>query len=560
MKNEKGNNSSITGNNNAREFCVFPLNYTYLKKRHRADMTEKEGGKAMRKRVVSLLLTAVMCVGLLAGCGGGSDTNTGKDTGNDSGNATVEEGDASTESGDPVELNMIMISMGLNLEDAGKVQDAINEYIQPKINATVNIEWLDMGDYFNQLNLKLTGGEVIDVLPTFGTFVSTLYAQEALMPVTEYLDSKGQGIVEAVGEEYMKAGYIDGELYAIPCIQSFAQNRVFWYRTDLAEQYGLDMSSVKTMEDLTAVFEQLHEADSSLTMIVSNNPNDPMLTTWLWDGLGDEYGVLMDAAGSMEVTNLYETEEYKELVTLMHEWYTKGYIQTDVATTADNMATLLGAGNAFGTIGKCWPGETETQSASCGYELAEIQLVAPIGTTSTVNNAVMTIPSTSENPEKAMEFINLLYTDSTLTNLLYYGIEGEHYQVVDEANGKVDYVEGQDMMTCKYVNKLQIGNQLIGYIESTDPDNLNTEIAEFNEGAEKSKALGFTFDSSSVANQLAALDTVVAKYRRGLEGGSLDPETELPKFIEELKGAGIEDVIAEKQAQLDSWAEANGIN
>lgn len=188
----------------------------------------------------------------------------------------------------------------------------------------------------------------------------------------------------------------------------------------------------------------------------------------------------------------------------------------------------------------------------CGFELAETELIAPLATTNTVNNSVMTIPSTSEHPEKAMEFINLMYTDANLMNLIYYGIEGSNYQVVGD--GKVDYVEGQDMMTCKYVNPFKIGNQLIAYREATEPEGINEIVEQFNTGARMSKALGFSYDSASVGNQLAALETVAAKYRRGLECGSLDPATELPKFIEELKNAGIDEVIAAKQEQMDAWA------
>ena len=39
--------------------------------------------------------------------------------------------------------------------------------------------------------------------------------------------------------------------------------------------------------------------------------------------------------------------------------------------------------------------------------------------------------------------------------------------------------------------------------------------------------------------------------------GSLDPETELPKFQQSLKDAGIDEIIAEKQKQLDAWAAEN---
>ena len=61
------------------------------------------------------------------------------------------------------------------------------------------------------------------------------------------------------------------------------------------------------------------------------------------------------------------------------------------------------------------------------------------------------------------------------------------------------------------------------------------------------------FDNSNVATQVAAVANVDAKYAKGLQGGALDPEEYLPQFIEELKAAGIDDIIAEKQKQFDAW-------
>ena len=49
------------------------------------------------------------------------------------------------------------------------------------------------------------------------------------------------------------------------------------------------------------------------------------------------------------------------------------------------------------------------------------------------------------------------------------------------------------------------------------------------------------------------MDNVCNKYQAGLETGTLDPETYLPEFIQALKDAGLEKVIAEKQAQLDAF-------
>lgn len=219
----------------------------------------------------------------------------------------------------------------------------------------------------------------------------------------------------------------------------------------------------------------------------------------------------------------------------------------------------MSTGTALGWIGFCYPGEKETQSASCGYELDTVTLVDGFSTSATASSTVLAVTSTSKHPEKAMQVINLLYTDPVLVNLLAYDIEGEHYQVTDEAAGRIGFVDGLDMMTTKFVNKLVIGNGLLYYLEAGDPADLNEATKTFNENAIVSKALGFTYDSSVVSNQLAAVENIAAKYRKGLESGVLDPETELPKFIAELEAAGINDIIAAKQEQLNAWAAQNGI-
>ena len=75
----------------------------------------------------------------------------------------------------------------------------------------------------------------------------------------------------------------------------------------------------------------------------------------------------------------------------------------------------------------------------------------------------------------------------------------------------------------------------------------------FNEESQKSAAFGFSFDATQVANEITACTNVVNKYHKALVCGALDPETTLPQFNSELKDAGIDAIIEEKQAQLDAW-------
>ena len=287
-----------------------------------------------------------------------------------------------------------------------------------------------------------------------------------------------------------------------------------------------------------------------MTLIAANSVDESQLREWAWDGLGDEYGVLMDPLNSTTVVDVFETEEYMNYCKLMREWYEAGYIMTDAATNTDSLSTIFETGMYFGTIGKDYPGNVEEKFAMSAYPFASIPLADPISTTNFVTDNAITIPVSAANPEKAMEFIELLYTDATLQNYMCYGLEGQDYRVVD---GVADYLEGEFIMTAKYVSKYYVGNHLLAYNAVGEPAGIHEILLDYNANAPKSIALGFSYDSADVSNELVALANVCAKYRRGLEAGSLDPEVDLPKFIDELKAAGIDDVIAEKQAQLDAW-------
>ena len=62
------------------------------------------------------------------------------------------------------------------------------------------------------------------------------------------------------------------------------------------------------------------------------------------------------------------------------------------------------------------------------------------------------------------------------------------------------------------------------------------------------------FDSSSVAAKAAAVSNVVQQYGPSLEVGLVDNVDEaLAQIVEAMNQAGMADVIAENQKQLDAW-------
>jgi len=75
----------------------------------------------------------------------------------------------------------------------------------------------------------------------------------------------------------------------------------------------------------------------------------------------------------------------------------------------------------------------------------------------------------------------------------------------------------------------------------------------------KSKALGFSFDSSQVSAEYTALTNVWTEYADGLVFGMIDPAVGIPELNKRLEDAGIDTYIEAKTEALNAWAAENGI-
>lgn len=458
-----------------------------------------------------------------------------------------------------LELYAVSFDTG-HMDNLEKVNAAINEYIKPLINADVTLNVISYGSYAQQVNLMLSGSEQADLLLTTGSLTTSLASLGALLPLDEYLESSGQGIIDVMGEDVLAACRYNGEIYGVPTNRDLARSICYFYRDDINQEMGLGLENAKTLEDLDACFAKMKELDPEMVGYAGSNAAASS-ASFDWEPLCGNYGVLLNDGEDLTVYNLYETEQYRRYVDTMYDWYQKGYIYSEIDTSTVSAADLFATGKMLGFIANGNPSQDNSQSQILGGPIKHIDLVPAKMSSATVQTASWAIPHTSQNPERAMELLNLMFTDPTLVNLLTFGIEGENYQIVDEANGIIDYPEEMDASTKTYDNTMgwEWGNMLIGYTWQGDEATLHQDMVDFNNSATRSKALGFTFDSTNVQNELTACKNVAAKYSTGLEVGKLDPETTLPQFLAELKDAGIDTIIAAEQEQLDAWAAANGV-
>lgn len=517
----------------------------------------------MKLRLLSVVLVVMMVTGLFSGCAKTkNDEDSAESATTESSTAEGATTEGATAEGataeakeEPKEIEKIKIfvpSQGKS-DDMDKVMEAVNAISREKIGVEVEFKAYDFGQWFQQYPLFLSGTEEVDILANYGGYLNAV-SQGAAYDITNLIQEYGQDIIALEGE-FLKSGEINGAQYAVPIYASYAWNMGIIYRKDIVEELGLEeeVANVKTLADWEVILAAVKEAKPDITPFVRNSGNAVSNFQYgFWDTLGNNYGVLMNGGDTTEVANLFETDQYKELCGVMNDWYNKGYSSKDIQTQTDSFTVLVQNDAAFSTIGQTDFNTAFYQSTTCRKDMGAIMLAEPVART--YNNVTFTVMSNSEHPEAAVKFMNLWFSDVEVGNLISYGIEGEHYQL--DENGMGTYLDGQDAKSCTYHLGSAISNTNRIRWESENPE-YSELLIESNTNAKKSLALGFSFDPTNVTNEITQLDTVCSKYQVGLESGALDPEEYLPKFIEELKDAGIETVIAEKQKQLDAFLAAN---
>ncbi|CAM4192074.1 ABC transporter substrate-binding protein [Lederbergia lenta] len=491
---------------------------------------------AKHKLVKVLFAAFIMSIMVMSGCGTKKESETS----------------GSKENGEkPYEITMAYIASS-NIEDVENVQEEINKITREKINANVTLLPISGGAWTQQTNLMLTGTEKLDLIVSSSFYnYGSQAVKGQLLPLDELLESHGKGILKEMPEHMINATKIDGKIYGVPSVRDWASDHGFIMRKDLVDKYNIDLSKVKTIEDMGEIFKIIKDNEPGVDPIVNTGDLLSTVETYIYphfDRLGDNIGVLEMKEDNWKVENLYEHPIYKDAVNLAREWYKADYIIKDAATSDEVGYNIVKSGKGFGYFTNMKPGLETQETIRSGREMVAVRVTAPYQFTTSATSFMMSLAKNSENPEKAMDFMNLLYTDADIMNLLTLGIEDKHYEL-NEEEFAVQLEEGS-----KYVfNQWLIGNNFLTHIWEGNDKEYWEELSVFNESAEISPAFGFSFNATPVKTEIAATANVLEQYRKGLETGTLDPEKALPEFNKKLKAAGSDKILEEKQKQLDEW-------
>lgn len=514
----------------------------------------------MKRKWLALLLSAVMVLGLLTGCGGSDKTGETKSQGTDAAAAqNSSQAPAQTPAVDfdaePYEATFMYWAAN-DARDLAAVQEAFNKLTMEQLNMKVTLMPMTFGTYMQQIQMILSSDDKLDIFPYFSSNMGSYIEADYLVNLADYLDTQGQDMINIIGREDIQCCSINGFVGGVPTMHERTNPVAYVLRTDLLEESGFTAEDIKTARDLGKVFAKVKELHPDMVMYGgANNLTYPvMVSNAIVDPMGGgNFGVLMDNGQSTTVTNWYETDEFMDACQMMREWYEAGYTSADLATCTDSGESLMRAGNlfCFSTSGK--PNTKAEKDAMTGYDTTCIQVTPNVCYTTATNAVCYGVSSNSEDPEKAVMLLNWIYKTKEANDLINWGIEGKDFVLTDA--GTIDYPEG---ITAENVGYHQdfgwaMPNQYNSYIWTGNDADLWEQYQQVRDNAQVSKAYGFSFDTSPVLNEISALTAIQEEYLITIGSGSVDPETAVAEFNEKLYGAGLQDVIDAKQEQLNAW-------
>lgn len=580
------------------------------------------------KKTIAILLTICMLLGVMAACG---DTASSTASVASSAEAVEEttaapetqtpeppeepvsaaEPEASASEAEALEAQNFEISMPLSEEPVTltffmrfnpQVQDWCQDMsdnlfyntLEEMSNVSVDFQLFHPMNFGEQFNLQLASQDYADIYCEAATNYPGGYDKgvedEVFLDLTPYIEeyapnynaiihANDQNLRDAMTDEGRIVFFAQAYDTGAPC------NKGPQIRADWAKEFGMDPAEINTYDEYEAYIEQAYNTyGATVQLPMSGDPGFGYLTAG-FDTLAS-FGNSFEATlpwfqidGQLQSGVL--TEGFREYVTMVADWYAKGWVYQDFMSEDFGMQGGADIGMVTSGESSLWWSEKDyieqynDAAQDPDFEIAAIQDavrnegdVTHLGQTnyetlSTMSNCVLT--TTCEIPEIAIQWMDYRYTEegSILAN---WGVEGVTFEYDDQGNKQytdliVNNPEGMTPTLAQFRYMLQ-NTVCLTDVSAKDQGMTEQQLeAPVIWMTDKDNSWGcpttltMTTEESEEYNSLAGDITTYAQenFLRYIIGDA--PISELDSFINTCKEMGLEKCLEIKQASLDRYYE-----
>lgn len=439
---------------------------------------------------------------------------------------------------DIVPLKWVLIGGGQPKNyDAWK--EHINKYLAEKIGVELDVQIISWGDWDSKRKLMINSNEPYDIMFTnVGTFVDDVNVG-AFADITEMLDTVPE-LKKLMPEKYWDAVKVNGQIYGVPTYKDSSLTGYFIWDKEMLDKYEVkDVEKLDTLEKAKDTLQKMTDGEKKPALyLTSTNGIDPIE---FYDGMGLNLpiGVKIDDA-SRKVVKTYEQENIIKHYETLHSMFKSGIINSDAATLKEmpKIRTFFWAQGWSGAAKTVW-------GPQMGKEVIAIQNGETILTNDTVRGSINCISANCKHPEKALQLLQLVNTDTYVRDAFFYGLEGDNF---DYTADKKVHKNNTDWSMAGYAQGTFFNVSMLDDVDFNQWD----EVRALNEKATASVLLGFNINTEEFEDELANCAEIFNKYRDQIVTGIGEPSEVFAKLDGELEKAGIKTIIEKVQAQIDA--------
>jgi len=429
-----------------------------------------------------------------------------------------------------------------------------NKEIQKKYpKLALSMNFIGWGDYDKKYNVMVTSGDAYDI--AFTRDYVTNAQKGAYADLTDLIQTDAKTAYDQTDPAYWKGVTVKDKIYAFPVNANIYAQNMLTFSDDFVKKYNLDIDGVKSYQDLEPILAKFHKANPSVAAFAIGQGYKVSSKAMEYP-LGNGLPFAVDATGkNKEIVNIYNTAEMQKNLKTLHQYYLKGYIPQDAATSSVQYrlqdASWLVRQETQGSFDY---GDTTLINAAGGKQMTSKPITSPLKSQAQSQIALWSVSKSSKHKKEAVQILGLLNSNKKLLNNIVWGLQNKQWQFTDEKNGKIkttaDYKPGY------FIGAWMMGNNKSLYTQDTVTQAMIDKRDQEIKAAKQSVMLGFMPDTSAYKTELTNLSNVMSKYSDILNTGTADPAPTIKRMNQELKKAGYDKVQAALQKQYDDFLKA----
>ncbi|MCL2362416.1 MAG: ABC transporter substrate-binding protein [Defluviitaleaceae bacterium] len=487
--------------------------------------------------------------------------------------------------GDGVVLRWMVGGGGHTPVDAAMVWEAVNEELQNYLpGVTLDITVVPFGEYDERWMLEAAAGAEWDIA-WFGWMLNLQHEVRmgTLMPLNDLLDSYGQDIRTELPEFMFTNNTVDGNIYliasnqlaAVPSAGFIAPRELIERHMDVpafevaAQEWAdsdLLFPPASLMDVIENYIQSTYDAGEMGMGISAGTFHGHIATRNVWYALGGNYRRAAFTRAHDPTSRVYSifdiTEEEVAFYERISDWFNRGFIRSDGMTVENWEEDFYHFEDGHGYVFRVHNYnryQSGIQTERHGFDVVVLPILYPRAPTQlNPTNTSMSIMSGASHPEEAMQFLNLINSaqGQGIYNMIVHGLEGTHWNFVDEAQGVIELTDIGDNYEIPF---WVVGNTYYAFVTpGFDPGYTRYITRVFNHSAMPMPLEGFVFDSSNLVAESIAWNTIWQEFYQVLVVGiSDDVRGHIEERNRRFEEGGARNFAIELQRQIDEFKAGN---